>query len=443
MNSVDHRALLDSSPLEHQADVGKGNSIATGPASSSLSRHLVKPARPAEPVAAALAYAQRYRFRVFPCRVHAKTPLVEHGFKEATNEPARIRTWWTQWPDANVAIATGAVSGILVLDVDPRHGGDDTLEALQAQNAKLPQTPTVLTGGGGLHFYFRHPGGVVPNSAGKVAQGIDVRGDGGYVIAPRSIHESGNRYLWEVSSRIDEIPLAEIPQWLLKRMMEASSATGEQPRFSPRPVFEDGTRNEYLYRTARSAHAKFKLNADELLNLLRGINQSRCKPPLDESELAKIAHNAATQSDRPDFKASAIDPDVERLAKLSPLEYAKSRKAEAKKLGVPVGTLDGEVAKARKQYQPAATAAAIEVPKIVPWPEPLEACSLFDEVRNFIKRFLVLSPEQLTAVVLWIVFAHAFEVMGWTQPPLSKRPQRWARMVISTIRTEQRRRVQG
>ncbi len=398
----------------------------------------------AEMLRAALAYAGM-GFAVFPCASRGKAPLTAHGVKDATKDLEVIRALWGAHPGANVGIATGAISGIVVLDIDPRHGGDDTLETLQAQNGKLPETPTVLTGGGGLHFYFRHPGVVVPNNAGKVGQGIDVRGNGGYVIAPRSVHESGNRYLWEVSSRINEVPLGELPAWILKLMSAAESGnTNGAKSFDPPPIFQDGTRNDYLYRTARSARAKFNLNADELLNLLRGINQSRCRPPVNENELSKIANNAATQPDRPDFKPGpAVDPNVERLAKLSPLEYDKCRKAEAKKLGVRADTLDEEVAKARKQYQPAATAAAIEVPKIVPWPEPLEACALFDEVRNFIKRFLVLSPEQLTAVVLWIVFAHAFEVMGWTQPPLSKRPQRWARMVISTIRTEQRRRVQG
>lgn len=165
---------------------------------------------------AALKYAEELGFASFPCKPRGKTPLTKHGCKDAICDPVQIKESWERWPDANLGIATGAVSGIVVLDVDPRHGGDDTLETLQIEHGKLPDTPTVLTGGGGFHFYFRHPGGVVSNSASQVGQGIDVRGEGGYVIAPPSIHESGNRYLWEVSSRIDEIPLAELPSWLLK-----------------------------------------------------------------------------------------------------------------------------------------------------------------------------------------------------------------------------------
>ncbi len=126
-------------------------------------------------------------------------------------------------------------------------------------------------------------------------------------------HDAGNRYLWEVSSRINEVPLGELPAWLLKLMNGAESgSTNGTKSFDPPPIFQDGTRNDYLYRTARSAHAKFNLNADELLNLLRGINQSRCRPPVNENELSKIANNAATQPDRPDFKPGpAVDPNVE------------------------------------------------------------------------------------------------------------------------------------
>lgn len=363
---------------------------------------------------AALAYAE-LGFAVFPCVPRSKTPLTEHGFQDASKDPKVIRALWSLHPGANVGIATGAISGIVVLDIDARHGGDETLEALQAQYGKLPEAPTVLTGGGGLHFWLRHPGGYLGNSAGKIGPGFDVRGDGGYVIAPKSIHPSGNRYLWEVSSRINEIPLAEIPQWLLKLMTEASSPTGEQPRFTPPPVFEDGTRNEYLYRTARSAHAKFKLNADELLNLLRGMNQSRCRPPVDESELAKIAHNAATQPDRPDFKA--IDPDVERLAKLSPLEYDKCRKAEAKKLGVRVDTLDDEVGKVRPKA-PGTANESLAPAAPQPWAEPVEGEALLNDLLAFLNRFIVLSPSSFIALVLWIVFTYLLDIAE-TSPRLA------------------------
>lgn len=188
---------------------------------------------------APLAYAERFQFAVFPCHwirsalcscggpacgSPGKHPLTKNGLKDATKEAAQIRAWWKRWPDANIGIATGAVSGIVVLDIDPRHGGDESLAVLEAEHGKLPDTPVALTGGGGLHIYFRHPGAVVANSAGRIGPGIDVRGNGGYVIAPRSIHQSGNRYLWEVSSRIDELPLAKPLGWLLELLLGTGNA---------------------------------------------------------------------------------------------------------------------------------------------------------------------------------------------------------------------------
>jgi hypothetical protein len=358
---------------------------------------------------AALKYAEDLGFATFPCKPRGKTPLTNHGCKDATCDPVQIRRSWQRWPDANLGIATGTISGIVVLDVDPRHGGDCTLEALMSEHGKLPETPTVLTGGGGFHFYFRHPGGIVSNSGGKVGAGIDVRGDGGYVIAPRSVHESGNRYLWEVSSRIDDIPLAELPAWLLKLIIGTEArGVSDIKRFEPPPVFQDGARNEYLYRTARSTHAKYSLSADEILNLLHGINRARCKPPVDQSELAKIAHNAATQADRPDFKPGTVDPDVERLAKLSALEYDKVRKGEAKKLGVRVDTLDAAVNKARPHDSSVSESLAPPAPEL--WPEPVDGRVLLNTLRAFLARFIFVNTSALVALTLWVCFSYLLDV---------------------------------
>ena len=254
-------------------------------------------------------------FAVFHCEPRGKEPCTRHGCKDATRDLDQIRKWWTRWLDSNVAIATGASSRVLVLDIDPRHGGDDTLATLGASFGKLPETPTVLTGGGGLHIYFRHPGVEIPNSAGRVGPGIDVRGDGGYVIAPPSVHQSGNLYHWEVSSRIDELTIADAPQGLLDLIL-AHANHANSKGYEPPAEFKDGARNDFLYRSARSLHAKFKSTEAEVLAMLHGFNESRCKPPVSRDELSKIAHNAATQADRPDFKDSAVDPNIERLAKL-------------------------------------------------------------------------------------------------------------------------------
>jgi hypothetical protein len=145
-----------------------------------------------ELLAAALAYAAR-GWAVFPAK-RDKTPWTPNGFTDATTDPDRIRFYWRQHPTADVAIATGAISGIVVLDDDTGKGGARGRIELERRIGKLPPTFEVLTGGGGRHLYFAHPGVEVRCSAGKFATAIDVRGDGGYVIAPPSTHKSGRVY---------------------------------------------------------------------------------------------------------------------------------------------------------------------------------------------------------------------------------------------------------
>lgn len=120
-----------------------------------------------------------------------KHPRWRHGLKEATTDTSRIRGWGKRWEDSNLGIRTGAEAGLFVLDIDPRHGGDQTLRSLEQAHGTLPRTIECLTGGGGRHLYFAHPGGSVANSSGRLGAGLDVRADGGYVVAPPSTHVQG------------------------------------------------------------------------------------------------------------------------------------------------------------------------------------------------------------------------------------------------------------
>lgn len=266
---------------------------------------------------AALIYAERFRFPVFlvwwirddgtcacggiPGCSPGKHPITEHGLKDATRDPQIIRRWWGRWPEANVAIATG--NGLFVLDDDPRHGGDLTLEALEVTHGRLPDTPTVLTGGAGFHHFLRSPDGVeIRNNVGALGPGLDIRGDGGYVIAPPSNHASGRTYAWECSLRVDELPIAPAPQWLLGLIAQASTSNNGK-RFETPPKIPEGQRNASLFGLGRALHAR-KLNYEEILAALRAVNLARCQPPLDDAEVEKTAHNAATEPDRPDFKTS-------------------------------------------------------------------------------------------------------------------------------------------
>ena len=127
----------------------------------------------------------------------AKHPRTRNGHRDASTDPKVIRVWWTRWPNANIGIATGTLSGLVVIDIDPRHGGGESWRDLVAELGLSDlDTPQVITGGGGMHYYFQYPSGHVPSRA-NIRPGVDVRAAGGYVIAPPSLHASGGRYEWE------------------------------------------------------------------------------------------------------------------------------------------------------------------------------------------------------------------------------------------------------
>jgi hypothetical protein len=144
------------------------------------------------------------------CSSPGKHPRLVNGLHGATTDLVEIEEWWQRWPNANVAIQTGDVSGLVAIDIDRRGGGDRTLADLVRQHERLAKTLAVQTGDG-VHLYFQHPGRRVPNDASRrLGPGIDIRGDGGYVLAPPSLHRNGRRY-----AAIDEtMPPAVMPAWL-------------------------------------------------------------------------------------------------------------------------------------------------------------------------------------------------------------------------------------
>jgi hypothetical protein len=132
------------------------------------------------------------------CKRPGKHPKTENGVRDATTEAAQITAWWTKWPNANIGIAAGKVSNIIVIDVDPRHNGTKTLKMLEAKFGPLPPTMTSHTGGGGEHRLFKYPSfDVKSNTAGKVfGLGVDLISDGAFIVGPRSRHASGKHYFW-------------------------------------------------------------------------------------------------------------------------------------------------------------------------------------------------------------------------------------------------------
>jgi len=174
---------------------------------------------------AALRYADR-GWPVLPLRPGTKLPATSHGLRDASTDPAVIRAWWQRWPTANLGIRTGAVSGLVILDVDGA-AGLASLDRLEAEHGPLAAGPAVSTPNG-QHRYFLHPGGVIRNTAGQVGKGLDIRGDGGYVVAPPSVLDDGRGYSWATPPTT---PLSPVPEWVIRRPPARERPTGTTLEF--------------------------------------------------------------------------------------------------------------------------------------------------------------------------------------------------------------------
>jgi hypothetical protein len=242
----------------------------------------------------AIAYTERFNAAVFPLAPKSKLPLIAakfggKGVLDATKDVAQIRKWWDINPEANIGLATGLASGFFVLDIDIKSDGEDTLAELERQNDRLPKTVVQHTGGGGRHFLFRHVPGL-RNSAGKLGQGIDIRGDGGYIVAPPSIHETGRTYAWDVDCHPSETTIAEAPSWLLALLKESATKSGpESPDVWRRLVGEgvsEGQRNDAAARLAGHLLRRY-VDPTVVLDLVRCWNAARCRPPLTDDEIIR------------------------------------------------------------------------------------------------------------------------------------------------------------
>jgi hypothetical protein len=174
-------------------------------------------------LAAALAYAS-HGLAVFPARPDKKCSYKSAEYSDgrkwgATSDPAEIHRDFTHWPDARIGIPTGAVNRIVVVEIDTMAGhgidGAASLTQLEAKHGALPNTLTACSPSDSIHRYFRHPGIRIKNTASVIGDGIDVRGDGGMVIAPPSVNLDGRAYRW-----INKLPIAAMPAWLISLTKE-------------------------------------------------------------------------------------------------------------------------------------------------------------------------------------------------------------------------------
>ena len=230
------------------------------------------------------------------CRDQAKHPfgrIAHHGLKDATTDRARVTEWWRRYPRCNVGARTDR---LVVLDVDPRHGGYDSLAALENAHAALPDTWTVSTGSNGRHFYFEAPPEVeLRNTTGRLGAGLDTRAAGGYIIAPTSQHISGGYYSWLFAP--DEVALAPLPQWLTDVLAKPIARTPEERAKAAadwhvlaRNGVAVGRRHESLARVTGHLLRR-NVDARVTLELMHAWNATRCEPPLEPAEVARIVND--------------------------------------------------------------------------------------------------------------------------------------------------------
>ncbi len=229
------------------------------------------------------------------CDKVGKHPRTRYGVNDATTDLDIIRGWWRQWPNANIGIPTGKVSDTIALDVDPKSGGPYSLEELEGSYGELPATVKQRTGSNGEHRIFRYPDVRVKNSVSAIGWGLDIRSDGGYIVAAPSVHASGNRYEWYGVNT----PVENAPDWLVALILiseeEQAQETKQHSTLMLSPVLgeiikEGEGRNNFLFRQASGLVNNF--SQQEVRRRLETKNLARCIPLVDEKELSRILKSA-------------------------------------------------------------------------------------------------------------------------------------------------------
>jgi putative DNA primase/helicase len=221
--------------------------------------------------------------------LNAKSPYTKHGLKEATTDPTQITKWWTEHPDALVAVVCGAQSGILVVDIDT--GGDKCGEASFASTGlKVPETVQTRTMSGGRHLLFKYPTGAnIKNSASTCfGQDVDVRAEGGYVIFAGSVLPDGRRYEYVEGLSIEEVDIAPLPDEYLKRLLAPVKNTQRKKTTGAK----EGARNDTLFHhSVRAVHGG--LSDEEVSASAFKLNQA-FEPPLDGEEVEATVGSAVS-----------------------------------------------------------------------------------------------------------------------------------------------------
>lgn len=260
----------------------------------------------------ALKYATNLNLRVFPihypvgdgcscgninCDSIGKHPKTYSGFKEATISQDQIMNWWTADQKSNIGILTENNFCVLDIDVGENKNGNESLALLIETYGELPETLIATTGSGGTHYFFKYSGDETLSCRTNIVDSIDFKGNGGYIVAAPSLHESGNIYSWNNDNQ-----LAEIPEWLVDMVLNKSklikNTTINQPSVNSHCQNKihnlsnysgkKGDRNEVLFKLGSSMREKYGFDENQLFECLNGFNNS-FNEPLNNLEVKNIA----------------------------------------------------------------------------------------------------------------------------------------------------------
>lgn len=296
----------------------------------------------------ALSYAER-GFHVFPvhsifngrctcnkenCTSPGKHPIPAKGFNAATRDTIQIKKWWSKRPNANIGVRTGKESNILVIDIDISKGdGEASLKEMIKEIGELPPTLEQKTGSGGHHLIYEYPSEHKIKTLAGIEENIDIRNDGGYIVAPPSTHISGNKYEW-----INTNPILKLSESWIKRLEEGKRekkypSTKDKKndkrslKNTKKDKFFEGSRNDAIFKYGIGL---LHNDSDESRRWekIRKFNEENCNPPLDETELKQIANSISTYENGNNQDLNKYFNDTKYLIKNGKLSREKQTNGE-------------------------------------------------------------------------------------------------------------------
>ena len=225
------------------------------------------------------------------CQAKGKHPRIKNWNEEATTDQTKIKAWWDKTPSANIGIPMGEKSGLVALDVDTRHKGDESLAQLIAEHEALPATITATTGGGGKHYIFKYTEELCLKNVVGFRDGLDIRTQGGMIVAAPSVHHSGKEYSWDSGKSPFEMQAVDMPTWLVNEIRKVGTKLTVRKKAAdpaPRKKISEGGRNNHLTSLAGALRRK-GIGEEGIIATLRAENRDRLDPPLDDETVVAIA----------------------------------------------------------------------------------------------------------------------------------------------------------